>query len=479
MTARGSAARLASARIVTTLARLAIDMLAVRVLSKDAVGTFHQAWTVLAILVLCDLGLPTGLLPVFTRTSAEGRGALVRRAMSWLLAATGVVCLALYFAAPFVAILAKNSSLEAVLKWGTLYLVAVVAASGMEAVILASERTSVLAPSSLVGSGVGLAAAAWLVSSHSTATAVVVGLAMGHWVRLAFLTMAAWPILWGGTTDGGDDGDAPGQMMRLSMAALGNRALNLVTGWAGRVVVTFWFAAKEMAVYSIGAWEIPLVGIIYGAVSQATLPDLSARWSRGDFEGVLAAWHQMVDRMTWVVMPLALFAAVWSTEIVVAIFTADYADSVPIFRIYLTLLPLRVAVWSALLLSIGAARELIWGSAIDACVNLVLSVALIPWIGLWAPAIGTVVGTYVQWSIYLNAASGKLGTSWRKLVPWHSIGRNAAIAALVVAPTVGLKLTHWIETIQLGIAAVWTAGVWLVLAWQSGRVSRVGSGVSI
>ncbi|MBF8300271.1 MAG: hypothetical protein HW394_641 [Acidobacteria bacterium] len=102
-------------------------------------------------------------------------------------------------------------------------------------------------------------------------------------------------------------------------------------------VVAARFDAATFAIYAIGCMQIPLVDLI----ATSTVNVLMVRMADGERgRPALALWHDTVGRLAFLLFPLAVFLVISARYLIVGLFTATYAASVPIFMISaLTMLP--------------------------------------------------------------------------------------------------------------------------------------------
>jgi O-antigen/teichoic acid export membrane protein len=155
--------------------------------------------------------------------------------------------------------------------------------------------------------------------------------------------------------------------------------------------------------------------------------------------------------MAWLVLPVWLWAWVWAPELLRVLFTANYEDGLPIFRIYLLVLPLRVAVYSVLFLAMNQTRLLLWGAALDLLLNIALSILLAGMVGPRGPAIATTAVTWLQTLFYLVAAAKAMRIPVTALLPWGDLIRALVAGSVAVLPTLGAR--WWMEGDLARVAA--------------------------
>jgi len=455
------------------VAQFAINLLLVRWWTPEEFGQFHQVRAVLAVAALLDLGLPVGLLQAASGMEGERRDELFRRGVSLAMVAGFLTGVAFALAG----LVVEDAAVAASLPFAGLLIAATIPAAALESVLVVRERH---VRASVIGGGAAVAgfiASALVLLWHPTLSAVYACLAAAAIGRLAALfaqSGIAWRTrsirhlvrLWGG-------GIWP--LVRMSLAVSANRLLGMASAAVDRNVVAALFSAATLGWYVTGAWEVPFMAVFFGAITSAVLPEMSEHWAAGRRRDFLAVWQGAVARAAWIVFPIWLWSWVWAPELLRVLFTAQYEDGLPVFRVYLLMLPLRVAIYSALLVAMNEARLLLWGSVLDFAVNLGVSVALGYTIGPLGPAIATTLGTYLQVVFYLVVLRRRLGISTIGLLPWGDLARAAVASAVAVVPT--LIARWWIESdfVRIGLTFALTAcvvGVVLFRAFGSVPLKR-------
>jgi O-antigen/teichoic acid export membrane protein len=104
------------------------------------------------------------------------------------------------------------------------------------------------------------------------------------------------------------------------------------------------FGAAEYAIYAIGCFQVPFVGILGEAFASVMIPRVSSLRNDNQRRQIVTLIAHMVRNLAAVYLPLFLFMLVTAREFIVVLFTTQYLASWPIFLINLTLLPLGIVV---------------------------------------------------------------------------------------------------------------------------------------
>ena len=193
--------------------------------------------------------------------------------------------------------------------------------------------------------------------------------------------------------------------------------------YADKVIFLAFFTTAEYAVYINGAWEVPVVGIIVDAMVAVLLPELRVAYHRGDLARMRDLMHFAARRIAFLLFPVAAGAFVIAPDLLALVFGDAYRESGDVFRILVLLVPFRVSIATLVLLAAGRTRAVLLGTVIDLVLAVGVGLALIPWIGMWGPAIALVFSTFCQVCFYLIKAASAIEESVAGLLPWRAMGR--------------------------------------------------------
>jgi O-antigen/teichoic acid export membrane protein len=426
----GKALAVAFGRGATVAAQFAVNLLLVRWMPEQF-GQFHELRVFVAIALMLELGLPTGVLQFGAGQSPTDREDMQKRAVS-LATMLGLIGFAPFAVMGFL-------TTDPLLTWAFpaagLLVAMNIPAGVLESVLVVRERhrtAGIVGALTAVGS---LCLVVGALMFHPSISTIYAALAAGALVRLGTYSSLARMSLLGrlGSIH------RMGELLRVSLGVSLSRLFGMASAWIDRAVVMVFFSTTTLGVYVAGAWEVPFMAIFFGAISSAIIPDMSEHWSSGRASDALAIWKGAISRTAWFVLPIWVWSMAWAPEIVRVFFTDTFVDAVPVFRAYLLMLPLRVAVYSALLVATGNVRILLVGSIIDVGVNIVASIILAPMIGFVGPALATSLGTWVQICFYIIFATRKLNVSVRYILPWRDLLVTGGIATIIMLPTIAAR----------------------------------------
>jgi len=196
-----------------------------------------------------------------------------------------------------------------------------------------------------------------------------------------------------------------------------------------KIIVSSMCPPEQFAVYANGAIEIPLIGILTGSVTAVLLPDIVRLYKEGDKTTALELWKRAAAKCSMIILPVMCFLIVMAPEVIRAVFSAKYTESVNPFRIYLLLLPIRTVTWGSMLMAAGKNSWILYKTVITLILNLILSIILVRQIGYIGAVLATVTVIYV-WNIPFNmfAISRFYNVPLWKIVPYGAFLKIMLIA---------------------------------------------------
>ncbi|MFQ5606237.1 MAG: oligosaccharide flippase family protein, partial [bacterium] len=123
-----------------------------------------------------------------------------------------------------------------------------------------------------------------------------------------------------------------------------------------KYVVEFFFPPVVFAEYIVGAWEIPLIGIIASSFASVMMPQLVSFYLKGQKENLLALWRNSIQKVSIIVLPLVVLFLIVAEEFIVLLASEKYIAAALPFRIYTVIIIQRVAVYSSLMKAIDETR---------------------------------------------------------------------------------------------------------------------------
>jgi len=193
-----------------------------------------------------------------------------------------------------------------------------------------------------------------------------------------------------------------------------------------KLMIAGFFTPEKYAVFSIGATEFPVVGILSNSITSVLLPHLSS--SEPEKMGVL--YSGAVRKNAILVFPLMALCYIFAEPAITLIYGKLYTESAIYFKIYLFLLPLRIATYGILFQAFGKTRFVMYNSLFLLISNAILNYLLIINFGMQGAAIATVIVTWLSVIIYLIQIAKVLKLNLRAFFPLEKIAKTAILTVI-------------------------------------------------
>lgn len=106
--------------------------------------------------------------------------------------------------------------------------------------------------------------------------------------------------------------------------------------------VIYRFTEAEYAIYAYGCFQLPLISMLFEAVTSVLIPRMSELQMRNDKREMIRLTARAMQKLALFCLPVYVFLMITAQTFVITLFTREYSEAVPIFLINLTLLPLHI-----------------------------------------------------------------------------------------------------------------------------------------
>ena len=240
-------------------------------------------------------------------------------------------------------------------------------------------------------------------------------------------------------------------------------------------VVSRFFPPAGFAIYSVGLFQLPLLGLLTTSFGNALIPEISRLAAAGDQRSIIPVWLNAVRKLALVIVPGCALMFVLRYEIITLLFTSDYIEAAPLFGIYLFCALLPMTLTGSL---IRAHEEFKY-------FRLKLHLTLLPvtfgalyvgihLAGLTGATFALVALQTLEATVVLIAVGRRLGfvvSDLRHLTPalWTAI---AATTAGIVAYMTKVPLTNTHTLIRMIICAIMFGLVYVIASYVMGAVTE-------
>lgn len=232
--------------------------------------------------------------------------------------------------------------------------------------------------------------------------------------------------------------------------------------------VSYRFGPAAFALYAVGCFSLPLVGIIGESVGPVMIPRISQLQKEGNSQEIIRVTAGAMRKLSAIYFPLYALLLVVGPELIAFLFTKQYLDSWPIFAINLTTLPFLILIADPIIRA--HAKHRFFLLKVRAVTIVVLFVAL--WFGTryfgLVGSISVMVGVnVVDRLIEALKAWRVVGVTWRDIVLIKDVGKVgvAALAAGSITSVVRLFAVGVQPSLVLILCCITFGCAYLAFMW--------------
>ncbi len=240
-----------------------------------------------------------------------------------------------------------------------------------------------------------------------------------------------------------------------SLLAMLNRNLS-------SLVVVKALGAVALANYTIGRYGEPVVQTLRNSVSAVVLPEMVRR-DRDSREQALCLWQRATVINAIVLFPVAIVVERFAGPLVATVFGRSYAPAALILQIYLLSMLRECFDFAPALRAINHTRPLVASNTASLLACAVMLAVLIPLAGLAGAMIAVLLGMAVDGTWLALAALRRYRLRARELLPWGSLARVSAAAALAAGVLVACDWTALFGPGGMALGAIAYGAVFALL----------------
>jgi len=462
------------AKMTILLSSLVMAALLSRLLDKSDYGAFRQILMLYAITSTAfAVSIPQSIYYYLPRLQPSEQKGFIYQSMGLLFIFGALIGVFLFFGAGFIGRTWHNESLSSMLRVFAVYPALMLPVLAIESILMTFRRIATIFTFSIV-------------SKALQVVAVVLPIYLGYsivysiyvWMIFSVLQLVAavWLVKnvvnchditfeWKFLTE------QIKYALPLSTAAImGSLGLNI-----DKIMVSTFGNPRMYAVYSNGAFELPIVGVIGVAVTITVLPVMTLYAKEKKTDEFLGLWYRSQAKVAFILFPIWLYCLLFANGVVVLLFGRAYSESTVIFQIYLLLLPTRLCTFNRILGPLNKNWIYTKGHMIQLIFEVILCYIAFRKFGITGAAVGLVSSIYLNVIYTARASSKLLGIGFFKIWPLKILWKYflfAAISSIVAYAVCNLipEQMYIQKIVRLTLGFVLTGIVYLLLAWKFGML---------
>jgi len=195
--------------------------------------------------------------------------------------------------------------------------------------------------------------------------------------------------------------------------------LGTISLQSDKFIVSVMCEPEQFAVYSLGAFEIPFLGVVTGSIAAVFLAEMRKAIVDGKVDEAVRLFRLTAEKTSLIIFPVAVFLFFCAEPFIKLLFSNKYTESAEYFRLYLIKLPYRVVVFGSILMALGQSQFILRRSFVSLILGVFLKICLVYF---WGP-VGAIIGALIVAYTYvvpssLRKVAAEARISFVKVFPW-------------------------------------------------------------
>lgn len=405
---------------ITVLSSIISGMILARLMLRESMGTYRQIMYVGPLAVsIVELGVSGSVYRFWNTLNDEQRASYLKMIVLVMGTLGLVAALFLAFMAPTLAIWYRNPDLKLALLIASPYPLAAIPLMFIRPILL-SQGFSLRA--TILETGFSLIAIAAI--AIPTAFGYPLNVAIAIWISAMLLRLCAVPLVLGrylfATAAWWDDRILT-EVWSYVWPIQVSRIPGLITTYLDQIVMSIYLKPKDFAVYSLGAREIPLIGVIGPSVSTVLIPHLVEDVENHRTEQICRRWEKACYSTAFVTYPIAAFCIIYAAPVMTFFFSAKYIGSSIPFRIFAFITFLRVIEYASLARAINRTNIIFHAAFFSASIMASLALVLTWRFGVVGMASSVLLGYLAGAGWFLAVYRRLLSRPLADFFPWRKL----------------------------------------------------------
>ncbi len=246
-----------------------------------------------------------------------------------------------------------------------------------------------------------------------------------------------------------------------------NDSLGVLAKWVDKWIVLAILPVAQFAIYFNGTYEVPIFLLLLGAVGNISIVEIS-KHNIIDKIKIKAIFEQSATLLAIIILPSFWFLLFYCKDIFQILFEDKYLASVPIFKISLLIMPLRIIYPTAILQAFHKNNIVVKGAILDFVLVLFFMCILYPIFNMQGLAFAFVLSTLIQVGYYLWESAKAINEKISFLIPFKRLFSLLFISFFVMGSTYFLTISlHQITSTLLAFAVCCFLILFLLLFYHS------------
>ncbi len=470
----GKVGIVSSGKGIYVLSLFLMNICLARSMGSVLFGSFKQVFMLTAVFMILSLGIPETMYFYLPRLTSDERSGFLGRTLLMLSFSGALTALVIWLAAPKLAEIQGNPGIVTSIRIFGIYGAFLIASSFADPIFITFKRLKYLF---LVNSSYGLffvLLTLWQYTSGTSILPLFIAIAVFGLAKFV-LSLVLLHRMKAETGAIAFTGSKHSVLLQLSYSlpiALSS-AVEIISKWLDKFVISLYFGPEALGIFFVGAIEIPFVSVLLTSVFNVISPVLNKLHQKGDTQNFAIFIGKTLIFTAKLIWPLFIYLMFFADHLIPLVLKSEYAPSVLPFRVYLIMMPLRIALYGIIIIALGKTQIVLLASLGAMLINLVLNLLFVQWFGFIGPAIATVISTYLHVALLVMFILKFLKVRFADLVPvraFFDIGTACIIAAMAAYLMTGM-MTNDLTVVILSLSIF--VGGYIFLGSKAGFIQII------
>ena len=306
--------------------------------------------------------------------------------------------------------------------------------------------------------------------------------ALSIWIIVSLLRLVAFPLFVGEylqLTGSWWDWHIMREVWSYLWPIQVGRLPGYITSYLDKVVTSLFFSTKDFAIYSMGAREIPFIGVMGMSVANVLTPHLVDDIKEQRYGQAFLRWRKACERTALVTYPIAAFCCWYAVPVMQFLYSATYTESSIPFQVFAALTFVRVVEYASLAKAMGRSDLIMRYAFVGAGVMFLCIVPLGWMMKGFGIALAFLLATLASSTYILFKYKQIFNVNINTFFPWPRLSLillisliSAACSSFILGPVFVLNNNLGIFNLGAKLGALFAAScaVYVVLLWVIGFI---------
>lgn len=206
-----------------------------------------------------------------------------------------------------------------------------------------------------------------------------------------------------------------------------------------KFLINQYIEPAEYAIYSVAFLSIPFLSQMFQSINNVIVPKLTEYYKAGDYKMAADLWRRSVVKTSSITIPAILFFMVMADEVIVFLYSSEYALAVNYFRMYLFSLVFFMLNRGIILRAFNRTQSMFRIDLITTVILVVVGYFLIRYYSLMGAMATALLGIGMPILFILVKEKMILEIKFKNWLPWKEMGTILLISVIPVALIIPLN----------------------------------------